>query len=150
MLDNKPNPDLSGKANLDASNLSSTNIGSWQQKLITSAIAGEGIVISNGKIATQSSLEKLAHIYSPSNGKATVSNISSYKYLLFLAYQSNNGYFGTYLPTSIFKSLMTSTQNKVILTTDSTYFTFYYVNDTSIHIQDVGSTISQFIIYGEK
>ena len=38
------------KANVDASNISTDNVTSWQQKLITSAIAGNGISIVNGHI----------------------------------------------------------------------------------------------------
>ena len=42
------------KANVDASNLSDGNVTSWQQKLITSAIAGNGIGIENGVISSSS------------------------------------------------------------------------------------------------
>ena len=42
------------KANVDASNLSDGNVTSWQQKLITSAIAGNGISIENGVISSSS------------------------------------------------------------------------------------------------
>lgn len=42
---------ISVKADLTASNLSADNVTSWQQKLITSAIAGNGISISNGVIS---------------------------------------------------------------------------------------------------
>ena len=42
---------LTSKANVDASNISTENVTSWQQKLITSAIAGNGIKIENGVVS---------------------------------------------------------------------------------------------------
>lgn len=53
MSQNAVTTQLGNKADCDASNLSDTNVTSWQNKLITNAIAGNGIGIKNGVISSK-------------------------------------------------------------------------------------------------
>lgn len=91
---------ISVKANLSANNLSDTNIESWQKKLITSAIAGKGISISNGVINGMS-MTTLWTNPSPSSGfsEQTITLSSSdWDFLIIVSsmyYGYEAGHYGT-------------------------------------------------------
>lgn len=68
------------KANIDASNISTDNVTSWQQKLITSAIAGNGISIENGVISANGI--ELINSISVANDGTINADFSKYRFLI--------------------------------------------------------------------
>ena len=73
------------KANVDASNISTDNVTSWQQKLITSAIAGNGISIENNVISGIKSEIVWSGNFAYLATEQTMSlDLSKYKYVEFM------------------------------------------------------------------
>lgn len=126
---------LSTKASVDAGNLSSENISSWEQRL---KITGKYDSLWSGNIS--------------GNPTMTLSNnMFNYKWLLIYAIQDDSYRFGQIVLPQWFKDAChTSSTYRYVIATDSKYFGIYYVSDTQIQVTDHSSGTLWLVVRGVK
>lgn len=77
----------------------------------------------------------------------TVTNISSYRYLIIGIIDNNNNYIVNMLPTNYVKTLNSSSQ-KICVADDTSYATFWYVSNTSFRLNTIYSYVAKVVVLG--
>lgn len=77
----------------------------------------------------------------------TVTNISSYRYLIIGIIDNNNNYIVNMLPTNYVKTLNSSSK-KICVADDTSYATFWYVSNTSFRLNSIYSYVSKVVVLG--
>lgn len=77
----------------------------------------------------------------------TVTNISSYRYLIIGIIDKNNNYIVNMLPTNYVKTLNSSSK-KICVADDTSYATFWYVSNTSFRLNSIYSYVTKVVVLG--
>ena len=77
----------------------------------------------------------------------TVTNISSYRYLIIGIIDNNNNYIVNMLPTNYVKTLNSSSK-KICVADDTSYATFWYVSNTSFRLNTIYSYVAKVVVLG--
>lgn len=77
----------------------------------------------------------------------TVTNISSYRYLIIGIIDNNNNYIVNMLPTNYVKTLNSSSK-KICVADDTSYATFWYVSNTSFRLNSIYSYVAKVVVLG--
>ena len=77
----------------------------------------------------------------------TVTNISSYRYLIIGIIDKNNNYIVNMLPTNYVKTLNSSSK-KICVADDTSYATFWYVSNTSFRLNSIYSYVAKVVVLG--